>query len=77
MNRDPIPVHQIFGVLIVAFAIVMLLREIDVFRRPWADYLPGVGHSWIGATPDETRRASLAALDRTFRFIEALARPDH
>lgn len=42
-----------------------------------ADYLPGVGHSWIGATPEATRRASLVALQRTFSFIESLVRSDH
>lgn len=40
-----------------------------------AEYLPGVGHSWIGATPEATREASLAALDRTIEFIEAVTRP--
>ncbi|HEY5329936.1 MAG TPA: alpha/beta hydrolase [Acidobacteriaceae bacterium] len=32
--------------------------------------LPGVGHSFIGKTPDETRDATLKALDATFRFID-------
>lgn len=41
MNLDPVLVHQIFGVLIAAFAVVMLLREIDVLGGRWADYFPG------------------------------------
>lgn len=40
-----------------------------------AKYLPGAGHSWIGATPEATRQASLTALDRTIAFIEDVARP--
>ena len=40
MNLDPILVHQIFGALIAAFALVMLLHEIDALRRRWGDYLP-------------------------------------
>jgi hypothetical protein len=40
MNLDPILVHQIFGALIAAFALVMLLHEIDVVGGRWADYLP-------------------------------------
>jgi acetyl esterase/lipase len=50
------------------------LREAGVAVQ--ADYLPGVGHSWIGATPEATRRASLLALQRTFSFIESLVRSD-
>ena len=41
MNLDPVVVHQIFGVLIAAFAVVILLREINVLRGRWADYFPG------------------------------------
>ncbi len=40
MNLDPILVHQIFGALIAAFALVMVLHEIDLLRGHWADYLP-------------------------------------
>lgn len=40
MNLDPVFVHQIFGLIVGAFAVMMLLREIDVLRRPWTDYLP-------------------------------------
>lgn len=32
---------------------------------------PGIDHSWIGATPEATRKASLDALQRTFDFIDA------
>lgn len=32
--------------------------------------LPEVGHSFIGDTPDATRRASLKALERTWQFID-------
>jgi acetyl esterase/lipase len=33
-------------------------------------WLPDVGHSFIGATPQATKDASLKALDRTFAFID-------
>jgi acetyl esterase/lipase len=33
--------------------------------------LPGIGHSFIGTTPEATRKASLDALNRTFQFIDA------
>ena len=39
------------------------------------EYLQGVGHSWIGATAGDTRQATLTALDRTIRFIEAETHP--
>ena len=32
--------------------------------------IPGVDHSLIGKTPEETRQANLKALDATFRFID-------
>lgn len=48
MNLDPVLVHQIFGALILAFALVMLLREIDVLRRDWADYLPAGALLFLG-----------------------------
>ena len=32
--------------------------------------IPDVGHSFIGETPDATRRASLEALERTFLFVD-------
>jgi acetyl esterase/lipase len=32
--------------------------------------LPDVGHSFIGETPEATKRASLKALERTFQFID-------
>lgn len=32
--------------------------------------MPGVKHSLIGATPEQTRDANLKALDATFRFID-------
>lgn len=40
MNLDPTLVHQIFGALIAAFALVMVLHEIGVLRGRWADDLP-------------------------------------
>lgn len=49
MNLDPVLVHQIFGALVFAFAAVMLLREIDVLRQRWADYLPASALLFIGA----------------------------
>lgn len=32
--------------------------------------IPHVDHSFVGATPDVTRKASLEALDQTFEFID-------
>ncbi len=32
--------------------------------------LPGVNHSFIGKTPEQTRDANLMALEATFRFID-------
>lgn len=37
--------------------------------------IPGVGHSFIGQTPEATRSASIAAIDRTFAFIDATIGP--
>ena len=36
--------------------------------------IDGVGHSFVGADADSTRRASLQALEATFAFIDATAR---
>jgi acetyl esterase/lipase len=36
--------------------------------------LSGVGHSFIGTTPEQTRDANLKALDATFRFIDQTLR---
>lgn len=33
--------------------------------------LPGINHSWVGATPEATRTASLEAPQRTFDFIDS------
>jgi hypothetical protein len=49
MSLSPVLVHQIFGVLLLVFAIVLLLREIDVLRGPWADYLPAAALLLLGA----------------------------
>ncbi len=38
------------------------------------EYLPGANHGWIGKTPEDTRRYSLRALDRTLAFFDRLAR---
>lgn len=43
MELDPVVVHRIFGALIAAFAIVIVLHEIDVVRGRWAAYLPAAG----------------------------------
>lgn len=43
MELDPVVVHRIFGALIAAFAVVMVLREIDVARGRWVAYLPAGG----------------------------------
>lgn len=40
MNLDPVLVHQIFGGLVGAFAVLILCREIDALTGRWADYLP-------------------------------------
>jgi len=37
--------------------------------------LPGSNHGFIGKTPEDTRRDSLAALERTFGFFDGLAKP--
>lgn len=37
--------------------------------------VPGVGHSLLGKTVDQTRDANLKALDETFRFIDETMRP--
>lgn len=42
-----------------------------------SEYFPAIGHSWIGTSPEETRRTSIAALNRTFDFIETVARSTH
>lgn len=34
--------------------------------------IPAVDHSFVGASPEETRKASLLALTRTFQFIDSL-----
>jgi len=36
--------------------------------------LPGANHGFVDATPDATKRDSLAALDRTFAFFDTLAK---
>lgn len=36
-----------------------------------AIYIPGVDHSFIGKTPEETRKASLQAINATFDFFHA------
>jgi len=38
--------------------------------------IPGVGHGFIGKTPEETRDANLKALDATFRFIDKTMKND-
>ena len=43
MELDPVVVHRIFGALIAAFAIVIVLHETDVVRGGWAAYLPAAG----------------------------------
>jgi acetyl esterase/lipase len=37
--------------------------------------LPGVDHSFIGATPEDTRKASLAAFDKSLDFIQRTIGP--
>jgi dipeptidyl aminopeptidase/acylaminoacyl peptidase len=34
--------------------------------------LPGVGHSWIGKTPDATHHASKVALQQSIEFFESV-----
>jgi dipeptidyl aminopeptidase/acylaminoacyl peptidase len=33
--------------------------------------IPGIDHSYVGATAESTRGAALNALDRTIQFIDA------
>jgi hypothetical protein len=40
VTLNPVLVHQIFGGIVAVFALVMLLREIDVLRGAWTNYLP-------------------------------------
>jgi dipeptidyl aminopeptidase/acylaminoacyl peptidase len=37
--------------------------------------LPGIGHSWIGKTHEETTNASRTALEKTLAFIDATIGP--
>jgi acetyl esterase/lipase len=39
--------------------------------------LPGVDHSFIGATPEDTRKASLAAFERSLDFIQRTIGTSH
>jgi hypothetical protein len=39
--------------------------------------LPGVDHSFIGATPEATRTASLKAFDASLAFIDRTMRTSH
>lgn len=48
MNLDPVLVHQIFGALIAVFAVLTLLRDIEVLQGRWADYLSGGALLFIG-----------------------------
>ncbi len=36
--------------------------------------IPAVDHSFIGSSPEATRKASLQALSKTFAFIDAVSR---
>jgi len=38
-------------------------------------YIPGVDHSFIGKTPEQTRAASLKALNATFDFLHQQLEP--
>ncbi len=49
MNADPVLVHQIFGALIAAFALVILLHEIGAIRGRWADGVPAAALPLGGA----------------------------
>ncbi|MGH8198501.1 MAG: hypothetical protein ACRETI_10050 [Steroidobacteraceae bacterium] len=48
MLIDPVLVHKIFGALVLAFAAVMLLRELAVLGARW-DYLPACALLFLGA----------------------------
>ena len=43
MELDPVVVHRICGALVAAFAIVIVLYEIELARGHWAAYLPAGG----------------------------------
>jgi dipeptidyl aminopeptidase/acylaminoacyl peptidase len=38
-------------------------------------WLKGANHGWLGATPDDTRAASLKALSETFAYFDSVAKP--
>jgi hypothetical protein len=40
VTLNPVLVHQVFGGIVGVFASIMLLRETDVLRGPWTNYLP-------------------------------------
>jgi len=40
MSLQPVLVHQLFGVLVLAFAGLLLARETGLLRGRWTDYLP-------------------------------------
>jgi dipeptidyl aminopeptidase/acylaminoacyl peptidase len=50
------------------------LEMVEKLKAAGARYelivLPGINHSFIGKTPEETRDANLKALAATFRFID-------
>jgi hypothetical protein len=48
MNLNPVVVHQIFGALVAAFALALLVHETDLYRYRAADYLPAAALIVLG-----------------------------
>lgn len=54
---DPVTVHRLFGVIVLAFSTMIALRELDQSRWRWAEFLPAIalllaglllaGDSWL------------------------------
>lgn len=49
MMLDPVFVHQIFGALVFAFAVAVLLRSQRVIHGYWSEYLPASALVVLGA----------------------------
>lgn len=40
MTLDPVVVHRIFGAVVLGFSGVVFIREINVLKQAWAEWLP-------------------------------------
>ena len=74
LDRDDPPVLLIVGTEDTTVPHQQTLEMAEKLKTAGARYelvvLPGVGHSFIGKTPEETRDANLKALAATFQFID-------